>query len=95
MHVFGTDRWIEARNDTHPDTPGGKVSYVESMTGEPLKETVYEWTDAVVKNLEAFKDACLGRQPYRFSHQEMIHNIEVLEAIAQSAETRETIHLNV
>ena len=26
MHVFGTDRWIEVLNDSHPDTPGGKVS---------------------------------------------------------------------
>ncbi|MBG6177953.1 putative dehydrogenase [Labrenzia sp. EL_208] len=94
MHVFGTEKWVEARNDTHPDTPGGKVSYVESVTGMPLKETAFEWTDTVIHNLEAFRDACLRRRPYRVSHQEMIHNIEVLEAIAQSAEHRETIHLN-
>lgn len=93
MHVFGTDKWIEVRNDTHPDTPGGKVRYVESVTGSPQTETTFDWTDAVVKNLEAFKAACLGRQDYRFTHQEMIHNIEVLEAIAQSAENRETVHL--
>ncbi len=93
MHVFGTDKWIEVRNDTHPDTPGGKVSYVEAVTGQDHKETTFEWTDAVVANLSSFREACLGIKPYRFSHEEMIHNIEVLEAIAQSAEERETVHL--
>ncbi len=93
MHVFGTNKWIEVRNDTHPDTPGGKVSYVEAVTGHPHKEQIFEWTDAVVDNLNAFRNACLGIAPYRFSHEEMIHNIEVLEAIALSADTRETVHL--
>ena len=51
MHVFGTEKWIEVRNDTHPDTPGGKVSYVEAVTGSAHKETVFDWTDAVVDNL--------------------------------------------
>ncbi|MDO6590012.1 hypothetical protein DS901_01620 [Loktanella sp. D2R18] len=93
MHVFGTEKWIEVRNDSHPDTPGGKVSYVEAATGQPHREQVFEWTDAVVDNLNAFREACQGTAPYRFSHEEMIHNIEVLDAIAQSAETRETIHM--
>lgn len=93
MHVFGTDKWIEVRNDTHPDTPGGKVSYVEAITGQPHKEQTFEWTDAVVDNLNTFRKACLGESPYPFSHEEMIHNIEVLEAIAQASENRETVHL--
>ena len=93
-HVFGTDKWIEVRNNSHPDTPGGKVSYVESVTGQPNTETTYEWSDAVVANLNAFRLACLGEQPYRFTDEQMIHNIEVLEAIAQSAENRETMHLS-
>lgn len=24
MHVIGTDKWVEARNDSHSDTPSGK-----------------------------------------------------------------------
>ena len=93
-HVFGTEKWIEVRNDSHPDTPGGKVSFVESVTGQENTKTVYEWSDAVVANLNAFRLACLGQQPYRFTDEEMIHNIEVLEAIAQSAENRETVHIS-
>ncbi len=94
MHVFGTEKWVEVRNDTHPDTPGGKVRYVEAVTGQDHVETIFEWTDAVVENLNAFRMACTGEKPYRFSQDEMIHNIEVLEAIATSSENRETVHLN-
>lgn len=94
MHVFGTAKWIEVRNDTHPDTPGGKVRFVEAVTGQPSAETIFDWTDAVVDNLTAFRNACVEGVPYRFSYDEMIHNIEVLEAITHSAEHRETIHLN-
>ncbi|MEM7775743.1 MAG: Gfo/Idh/MocA family oxidoreductase [Pseudomonadota bacterium] len=93
MHVFGTEKWVEVRNDTHPDTPGGKARYIESVTGQPTIERKYEWTDTVVKNLDSFRAACLGKAEYRFTYQEMIHNIEVLEAIAKSVENRETVHL--
>jgi len=93
MHVFGTDKWIEARNETHPDTPGGKVSYVESVSGSPLKTTMFDWTDAVVANLESFRAAALGEGDYLFTTDEMVHNIEVLEAIATSAEDRRTVFI--
>ncbi len=93
MHVFGTDKWIEARNETHPDTPGGKVSYVESVTGSPHKTTIFDWTDAVIENLESFRAAALGEADYLFTNEEMVHNIEVLEAIATSAEDRRTVFI--
>lgn len=93
MHVFGTDRWIEVLNESHPDTPGGKVRYIQAETGKDTEETVFEWADAVVENLEAFRDACLGVAPYPFTPEEMVHNIEVLEAVARSAETRETVRI--
>jgi len=93
-HVFGTKKWIEVRNESHPDTPGGKVSYVESVTGQEKVETIYEWSDAVLENLNAFRLACLGEKTYRFTHEQMIHNIEVLEAIALASENRETVHLS-
>lgn len=90
-HVFGSDKWIEVRNETHPDTPGGKVSYVEAVTGEPHRTVMFEWEDAVVKNLEAFRAAIRGEAPYPFTREEMVHNIEVLEAITRSAEDRRTV----
>jgi len=93
FHVFGSEQWVEVRNDTHPDTPGGIAELVQSKTGEPMKTERYEWTDTVVANLEAFAEAIRGTAPYPYSSEELVHNIEVLEAIAQSAENGETIHL--
>ncbi|WP_164860850.1 Gfo/Idh/MocA family protein [Parasedimentitalea marina] len=93
MHVFGTEEWIEVLNDTHPDTPGGKVQFLRSRTGTPIQQTAYDWDDAVTRNLEAFVDAAQGRTVYPFSPEEMVHNIEVLEAITLSAEENRTILL--
>jgi predicted dehydrogenase len=93
MHIFGTKRWIQVLNDTHPDTPGGNVRYMVAETGKDIVETSLEWTDSVVANLEAFAAAAQGKAPYPISTEEMVHNIEVLEAVANSAERRETVHL--
>ena len=47
----------------------------------------------MVTNLEAFAAAVDGRAAYPITVEDMVHNIEVLDAIAQAAETRETIRL--
>ncbi len=94
MHVFGTDKWIEVLNESHPDTPGGKVNYLVGETGKGVTHQTFEWEDAVVHNLEAFADAAQGKAEYPFSIEQMVHNIEVLEAIALSAETRRTVEMS-
>jgi predicted dehydrogenase len=93
FHVFGSDQWVEVRNDTHPDTPGGIAELTLARTGEPMKTERYDWTDTVVANLEAFATAIRGESAYPYTAEEMVHNIEVLEAVASSAETGETVHL--
>jgi len=91
MHVFGSQKWVEILNDSHPDTPDGIVRVLTAQTGHPVIETRHAWTDAVTANLEAFSAAAQGAQTYPFTMDEMIHNIEVLEAITLSAENRQTI----
>lgn len=93
LHVFGSDASVEVRNDTHPDTPGGIAQMVTSRTDQQPVIENFDWTDTVVENLEAFADAVAGRSTYPYTHQQMIDNIVVLEAIAESAEKGETIHL--
>ena len=86
-HVFGSDMWVEIRNATHPDTPGGKVTMECYRSMEDTTTQVFEWSDAVTANLEAFADAVAGTAPYPFSPFQLEHNIEVLDAIIRSAET--------
>ena len=94
LHVFGSEAWVEVRNDTHPDTPGGIAELVLARSQQPHQIERYDWTDTVVENLEAFADATAGLAAYPYTHKELVHNIEVLEAITQSAENGETIHLD-
>ncbi len=69
----------------------------QSEAGEEeqfLVRSVLEWEDAVVHNLEAFAAAIAGEAPYPFTTEQMVHNIEVLEAIARSAEDRRTVEIS-
>lgn len=93
MHVFGTKKWVEVLNDSHPDTPDGIVRYLTAETGQPVQQKDYNWEDSVTANLEAFAMAAQGKAAYPFTNQEMVHNIQVLEAIAKSAETGQAVRL--
>ena len=94
FHVFGTDKWVEVLNDSHPDTPDGIVRVLTSETGKDIDLKEYAWEDAVTKNLEAFAHAASKRAPYPFTAQEMVHNIQVLEAITKSAASGEAVNLS-
>ncbi|MDO6724290.1 Gfo/Idh/MocA family oxidoreductase [Celeribacter halophilus] len=93
MHVFGTEKWVEILNDSHPDTPDGIVRVLTGTSGAPVSQKDYNWEDAVTANLEAFARAAKGEAPYPFTNEEMVHNIQVLEAIARSAETGQAVDL--
>jgi predicted dehydrogenase len=84
--VFGSEAWVEVKNDTHPDTPGPAILTSCQRGGAPESRR-FEWTDTVRANLEAFADAALGRSAYPFTEAEMLANVAVLEAICASAET--------
>jgi len=93
FHVFGADAWVEVRNSDHPDSPTSVAELVLSQSGRAPSVERYEWTDTVVANLEAFASAIEGESAYPFTAEEIVHNIEVLEAIAASAERGETVRL--
>jgi predicted dehydrogenase len=91
MHVFGSDKWVQVLNDSHPDTPDGIVRVLTAQTGHPIDIHEHAWTDAVIANLEAFAAAAQNLAPYPFTTDQMVHNIQVLEAITLSAEDRRTV----
>ena len=92
-HVFGSREWIEIRNATHPDTPGGDVTLTRYRSIDDQETRTLDWSDAVTANLEDFARAIRGEAPYRFTDFEKVHNIEVLEAIIRSADTGEAVRL--
>ena len=92
-HVFGSEMWVEIRNATHPDTPGGTATMECYRSIDDTQTRVFDWTDSVTANIEAFGAAIRGDAPYPYSDAELIHNIEVLDAIVRSAETGQAIQL--
>lgn len=87
LTVFGSQAWVEVRNETHPDTPGPSTLTLQHRDGRRETRT-YEWVDTVRANLEAFAEAAAGGPPYPFSDAEKIGNIAVLEAICRSAASK-------
>lgn len=92
-HVFGSKKWVEVINSTHPDTPGGKTFMREGFSDDDIRAREFPWSDSVLANLEAFADAILLNKNYPFSDFEMQHNIDVLSAIVESSESNQVVIL--
>src|SRR5262245_30709401 len=93
LTVFGSDAWIEVRNETHPDTPGPSVLTLQHRDGRRETRT-YEWVNTVRVNLEAFAQAIQGGASYPFTDVQKIGNIAVLEAIYRSAESNRPVRID-
>ena len=92
LAVFGSEAWVEACNETHPDTPGPMTLTLHRRDGTRDVRT-YEWTDTVRQNLELFAQACEGRAVYPFTDEEKIANIATLEAICRSAASNQSVRV--
>ena len=86
LTVFGSEAWVEVRNETHPDTPGPSTLVLQHRDGR-TETRRYEWVDTVRMNVETFARALEGGAPYPFTDAEKIGNIAVLEAICRSAQS--------
>jgi predicted dehydrogenase len=83
--VYGSEGWFITRDDAHPQDGGGLQIETCNRDDEP-KKTHQAYVDTVHVNLTAWADAIEGRSSYQFTDFELVHNIEVLEAIVQSAD---------
>lgn len=90
FQVFGSRGWVEIRNESHPDTPGGMTDWLHSPRAGEVQHERLDWSDAVVANLEAFAAAVQGRAAYPWTDDQLIHNIAVYEAIVRSARSGQT-----
>jgi predicted dehydrogenase len=92
LTVFGSDAWVEVRNETHPDTPGPSTMTLQHKDGR-REVRQYEWVDTVRANVEAFAKAIAGEASYPFTDAEKVGNIAVLEAVARSAASGQAVQL--
>lgn len=81
--IFGTDAWIEVKDSGHPQQGG--ETYVTTCDKEGKQDSrTLGPKNAVLANLEEWADAVEGRGDYRFTNEQLIDNVAVLEAIAKS-----------
>ena len=93
LTIFGSEAWVEVRNETHPDSPGPSVLTLQHRDGRRETRT-YEWVNTVRLNLEAFAMAIDRGAPYPFTDAEKVGNIAVLEAICRSAASNAPVRID-
>ena len=92
--IYGSDAWAEVINEAHPDQPEGRTHLTIQRTGQAPEVTVYPWRNSVKENFEEFAAAIKGRRRYRFTHEELLHNVAVLEAAALSVRHHRTVRIS-
>jgi len=84
ISVFGDRGWMETREVSNVTDPDPAVMTWRGMDLE-IHTRTYKPTDTVLANLHDWADAVESRGTYRFTRQQKLHNIQILEAIVQSA----------
>ena len=80
---YGDAGWVEIVSEANVDR--GKPTILTHADGNERRRVVYEATDTVTQNFEAWADAVEGKAPYRFTDRELIDNIRLFEAIVLSS----------
>ena len=88
--IFGSHGWIEIRDKTHVEAPEGWV-VTSQFTGKKQKTMEYPVAAPLVSNLECFADAIRGTQIYPNTPDQIIMNVSLMEAVAESAKTEKVI----
>jgi predicted dehydrogenase len=84
LAVFGTLGWIEVRENGNVDK-GMPTDVVSTDADGKRAATSYAAVNTVRENFESWAQAIEGRGTYRFTRQQLLDNIRILEAIAGSA----------
>ena len=85
--VFGSHAWAEARETQHVD-PGGTTHFYVRRRGDAEQTRCdFEPASPVRAGYEHWADAVAGRVTYRFTNEERLGNVAILEAVVRSAES--------
>lgn len=84
LAVYGTAGWIEVRENGNVDK--GQPTDVVTTTAEGKRSTKsYVATNTVLANFESWAQAVHGSGDYRFTREQLLDNIRILDAIIASA----------
>ena len=89
--VFGDKGWVDVVSKGNVDQGQPTVVTLCTGTREPRQVTKYYPTDTVTMNLEAWAAGVAGEEIYRFTNEQVLENIKVLEAVVNSANSGGTV----
>jgi predicted dehydrogenase len=87
--VFGSSGWAEVRQSENVDK-ARQATMTVCLNGK-TEERVYDLNDAVLENLDAWGDAILGKAVYPISDRQLVHNIEIMQAIVDSSYSNRSV----
>lgn len=83
--AIGDQGWVEVQEAGNVDK-GLPSTLVRTDASGARTTKSFDPTDTVTKNFEAWADAIEGRRAYRFTPEQLLANVRVLEAIVRSAD---------
>jgi predicted dehydrogenase len=86
LSMFGEKAWVDIFETSHPESPAETHFMVCTKDGK-RHSRVFQPVDTVMANLHAWADAVAGKSPYRFTDEQRIANVAVLEALVRSTGT--------
>jgi predicted dehydrogenase len=85
--AYGSLAWAEARETQHVD-PGGPTHFYVRRRGDAEQTRVdFEPANPVRAGYEHWADAIAGNVEYRFTNEERLGNVAILEALVRSSES--------
>lgn len=90
VNVFGDKGWGEARENSNVDI-AEPATLTTRWLDEELTTQTFASSNVVKANLEQWADAAEGRGDYRFTPDQKLHNVEILEAIVRSVESGDEV----
>ncbi|MEI9803825.1 MAG: Gfo/Idh/MocA family oxidoreductase [Pseudolabrys sp.] len=82
--LIGDQGWVEVQEGGNVDK-GIPSSFVHCGPDGSRETKSYGHTNTVRANFEAWADAVEGRAPYRFTTEQLLANIRILDAVTRSA----------
>lgn len=92
MTVFGEQSWVEVTEVANVDKPEPTILKWRTVDEEIYTRT-YKKKDTVIINLHEWADAVEGKDSYRFTTQEILHNVQILDAIVISTREKRPVDI--
>jgi predicted dehydrogenase len=90
LTVFGSQGWAEVRESANVDKELPSELVVSDASGKRAAKS-FPAAQTVRANLEAWARAASGRAPYRYTREQLLDNVRILDAVVRSSNAGGTL----